>query len=576
MLALLAFLQYRWLGQISVAERLTMQTYLRNQTRALQEEMSVEIEHATSPLSVNLDELRRDSWAGLIERYDHWKSTTRYPGLIMNVDIARVDADNRFSLATMNDSTKQFDSMEWPANLEDIRRRFEPTRRTYVDETERQAKERREEVNRVGSMIEHGYIAEEIPAIVRFAVDLKHVAEPRNPEAREPVKAEMTELLHQSPVVIIILDQDYMKQVFIPDLFRRRFTADGSLDYEVAVVYRNPREVRTERSGFELSDVTSGDATAPVFVAGVNGAETNRRPRWQIVINHKAGSLDAAVAKGRTRNLLASFGILSLLAVSVVIVIVFSRRAQKLARKQMDFIAGVSHEFRTPLAVIHAISENLADGLITDQQQIEQCGVVIRDDTRRLAGMVEQVLEFAGASRGKNLYQPQPIGVQQIIEQALAANPILETQEDWQIEKQIERDVPPVLADPAALASALRNVIDNAVKYGGDRRWIGIRANTKPNGQGGTVEITVSDRGIGIPESDLPHIFEPFYRGREVVAAQVHGNGLGLSLVKNIVEAHGGTIAVTSVPGQGSSFSLTLPAANGEVPVNDRPEAARL
>jgi two-component system sensor histidine kinase ResE len=271
--------------------------------------------------------------------------------------------------------------------------------------------------------------------------------------------------------------------------------------------------------------------------------------------------LDAAVAQARRRNLLASFGILTLLGVSLVVIIISSRRAQRLARKQMDFVAGVSHEFRTPLAVIHAISENLADGLITEKKQIEQCGEVIRNDTRRLAGMVEQVLEYAGASRTKNLYQPQRIDVRELIDQAVESNPTLSNNDDWQVERNLAPGVLYALADPAALASALRNVIDNAVKYGGNQRWIGITAKQNPNGGTPMIDITVSDRGIGIAPSDLPLIFDPFFRGRDVVAAQVHGNGLGLSLVKNIVEAHDGTISVSSVQGQGSSFSMKVPAA---------------
>src|SRR5205807_9973582 len=106
----------------------------------------------------------------------------------------------------------------------------------------------------------------------------------------------------------------------------------------------------------------AGDATINMFSLGSNSSEFTRGPRWQIVISHRAGSLDAAVAQARRRNLIASFGILSLLALSLVVIIIISRRAQRFARKQMDFVAGVSHEFRTPLAVIHAISENLADG----------------------------------------------------------------------------------------------------------------------------------------------------------------------------------------------------------------------
>src|SRR6185295_4154435 len=127
--------------------------------------------------------------------------------------------------------------------------------------------------------------------------------------------------------------------------------------------------------------------------------------------------------------------------------------------------------------------------------------------------------------------------------------------------KEIQSNLPAVLADPAALASAVRNIIDNAIKYGDPHRcWIGIRAHSETNERNQTILVTIEDKGIGIPASEVPYIFEPFYRGREVIAAQIHGSGLGLSLVKNIIEAHGGTITVTSTEGEGSSFTLTLPA----------------
>src|SRR5262249_48411786 len=159
----------------------------------------------------------------------------------------------------------------------------------------------------------------------------------------------------------------------------------------------------------------------------------------------------------RNRNLIVSFGILSLLGASVIIIIINSRRAQQLARKQMEFVAGVSHEFRTPLSVIHAISENLADGLITDRQQIEQCGLVIRDDVRRVAGIVEQVMALAGAFRGKALYHICPVDLAGLIEQVLARSTGSIQDKAFHIEKEIEPDLPAVLADPTALASAVRN-----------------------------------------------------------------------------------------------------------------------
>jgi signal transduction histidine kinase len=573
LLTLLAVLQYQWLGQISIAERQTMQTNLRNQARGFQEEFNQEIDRPGSRLRISGDGFRLHAWGDeLIERFARWRATATYPGLIKSVFLASVDRGGQFDLMQLDESAKRLDPTDWPASFAGIRNRFAPVRRSSGSETERREMERKQEERSIGSLIEHGYVVEDIPAVVRFGVELAKVEEPRNPAERERMTTEMLDTLRQSPLIIIVLDFDYIRQVFIPALFKRRFTVDGALDYDLAIVYGKAVEGKNEKVARESAETFSpaGDATFNLFNMGASSAEFTHGARWQVVINHRAGSLDAAVAQARRRNLIVSFGILFLLALSVIFIIIITRRAQRLARKQMDFVAGVSHEFRTPLAVIHAVSENLADGLITDQQQIEQCGVVIRNDVRRLAAMVEQVLEFAGASRGKTLYQPQPVDVKELIDHALAANPILEAHQDWHVEKEIESDLPSVLADPLALASAVRNIIDNAVKFGGARHSIRIKARAQTIDHATRVEITIADKGIGIPESDLPHIFEPFYRGREVVAAQVHGNGLGLSLVKNIVDAHDGTITVSSVPGEGTTFSLNLPAANGERPANKR------
>jgi two-component system phosphate regulon sensor histidine kinase PhoR len=118
-----------------------------------------------------------------------------------------------------------------------------------------------------------------------------------------------------------------------------------------------------------------------------------------------------------------------------------------------------------------------------------------------------------------------------------------------------------VLGDGPALRSSIENLITNAVKYGGANRWVAIRADALQRGRRRDVRITVEDHGLGIPASDLPHIFEPFYRGTEAISRQIQGNGLGLSLVKRIVEAHGGRVTVETRPGSGSAFTIHLPAA---------------
>lgn len=282
---------------------------------------------------------------------------------------------------------------------------------------------------------------------------------------------------------------------------------------------------------------------------------------WRLLVKHRDGSLEAAVGNVRRRNLAISFGILLLLGASVGFIVISSRRAERLAAQQMEFVAGVSHELRTPLAVICSAAENLADGVIDNRDQIKRYGGLIRDEGRRLTGMVEQVLEFAGAQSGRKTYELRPTDLNYVIEDAVAACHLQLVEGGFELEKNVPADLPMVNADAAALSRAIQNLLNNAMKYSGDSRWIGLSAESVKTDNGEEVQIKVSDRGLGIAPSELSHIFEPFYRGKEVVASQIHGNGLGLSLVKHIVGEHQGRVLVSSNAGQGSQFTLLLPIA---------------
>lgn len=280
---------------------------------------------------------------------------------------------------------------------------------------------------------------------------------------------------------------------------------------------------------------------------------------WRLVVKHRAGSLEAAVTNARHRNLAISFGILLLLGASVGFIVLSSRRAQRLAKQQMEFVAGVSHELRTPLAVICSAAENLADGVIDHRDQIKRYGGLIRDEGRRLTGMVEQVLEFAGAQSGRMSYELRPTELSQVIEDAITACHLQLAEGGFEIESKIAANLPLLNADGAALGRAIQNLLCNAMKFSGASRWVGLSVDTATAADGEEVRIGVSDRGLGIASSEMERIFEPFYRGQEVMAAQIHGNGLGLSLVKHIAAAHGGRVSVESKVGQGSVFTLHLP-----------------
>jgi signal transduction histidine kinase len=277
---------------------------------------------------------------------------------------------------------------------------------------------------------------------------------------------------------------------------------------------------------------------------------------WRLVAKHRAGSLEAAVAAARTRNFGLSSGILALLAAAIALIVVSARRADRLARQQLEFVAAVSHELRTPVAVIGTAAGNLADGLVDEPGRVKKYGATIQAEARRLAETVERVLQLAGLAAGRSSSLALVPG-HQLIGDAVAAVTGAASAAGVTVERRLPDVLPSVRGDAGALGSALQNLIGNAVKYSGEARWVGVSAHAA----GSVLRIAVSDRGLGISAEDRKHIFEPFYRGREAVSRQIQGSGLGLHLVQRIVEAHGGTITVQSEPGRGSTFTIELPTA---------------
>ncbi len=282
---------------------------------------------------------------------------------------------------------------------------------------------------------------------------------------------------------------------------------------------------------------------------------------WTLVLQHTAGSLDAAVSNARRRNLWMSFGILSVLVAGVGIVLVNAQRSERLAAQQMDFVATVSHELRTPLAVIRSAAQNLAAGVVNEPAQAKRYGDLIETEGRRLTDMVEQVLEYAGLAGGRRPRAARPTDVRAVVLDVVASCAELPEAAAVEFDVDVPADLPLIVADEEALRRAVGNLITNALKYAAAGGWIGVRAQpASPRGQR-EVQIAVSDHGPGIDAADAAHLFEPFYRGRRALERQIHGNGLGLSLVKRIVEAHGGRVSVSSTPNEGATFTLFLPAA---------------
>jgi signal transduction histidine kinase len=275
-------------------------------------------------------------------------------------------------------------------------------------------------------------------------------------------------------------------------------------------------------------------------------------------VRHRAGSLETVVAQARWRNLAVTGGVLLLLVVTLGALLRFTRNAQRLAELQMDFVAGVSHELRTPLTALYTAGHNLRGRVAHQPAQVERYGEMIQQETGRLKDLVEQVLRFASAGAGRVIQEPARAAVGKIIEESIEASRAMLQTASCTVDTEIAPDLPEVMADQLALKHALQNLLTNAVKYGArERCWVGVTASRV----GGEVEIRVADRGPGIPEGEQKRIFDAFYRGKRASQEQIHGAGLGLNLVKKIVEAHGGSIRVESKPDEGAQFIVRLPAA---------------
>jgi signal transduction histidine kinase len=214
--------------------------------------------------------------------------------------------------------------------------------------------------------------------------------------------------------------------------------------------------------------------------------------------------------------------------------------------------------------VISSAAENIAHGVVADQQQVARYGASILKQTRQLTQLVEQVLVFAATQQRQGNYLLRPVDVSQVIDAAMETTAGLAAAAGVTVERHVDPGLPPVAADFGALAQCLQNLITNAIKYGGTGRWMGIRAQAhRESGAVREVEITVEDRGIGISPQEIKQIFEPFYRSPAVAGSNVHGTGLGLPLARTVIEAMRGRLTVASEPGKGSAFTIHLVLAAG-------------
>jgi signal transduction histidine kinase len=230
------------------------------------------------------------------------------------------------------------------------------------------------------------------------------------------------------------------------------------------------------------------------------------------------------------------------------------RREARTAEIQAGFVSSVSHELRTPIASIRACAEMIQMGRVRSEQGLSDYIRTIVGESERLSQLVEGVLQFSRIEQGKRVYRFQSVDLQEIVRDAIAAMEYSLEQGGFRVRLE-EEPTPHIHAEKEALEQAIVNLLSNAIKYSGDSREIHVELRHEPD----RVVVRVRDFGLGIPAEEQSRVFERFYRARQPDERNIPGTGLGLALVEQIVKAHGGEVAVDSRPGEGSSFSISLP-----------------
>jgi signal transduction histidine kinase len=236
-------------------------------------------------------------------------------------------------------------------------------------------------------------------------------------------------------------------------------------------------------------------------------------------------------------------------------------RELALAKLKSDFVSNVSHELRTPLALIRLYAETLELGRISNPEKRQEYYEIIRKESERLTSLINNILDFSRIESGKKEYSFRETDVADLVRGTLESYRFEIEQSGFQFEQKIDSNLPQVWVDREAIARSLLNLVNNAVKYSATEKYLGVNLYQHNGG----VNLEVVDHGIGIPVKEQPKIFEKFYRVCDPLVHNTKGSGLGLSLVRHVVQAHGGEVAVESEPGHGSKFIITLPVQTPEV-----------
>jgi signal transduction histidine kinase len=365
--------------------------------------------------------------------------------------------------------------------------------------------------------------------------------------------------LHQGTFLFYPLNDSRKEQKgFAGVLLNDRFITEGLIARSVSESFNT-----TDTTALSAVNITVSDEGQRVLYA--NAAAQNEpilesnldRPfsNWKAAIALKNTNLDALARDSFLHSAGATLLVLLFLLGGVALAIRATDREARLAQAKSTFVSNVSHELKTPLSLISLFSEILELGRVKNEEKRTEYYRIIRHESRRLNKTIDNILDFSRIEAGRKKYELVHGDMAEVIDSVLSTHRYQIMNSGFDVQTDIQRDLPPVLIDREAMTQAISNLLDNAIKYSGKVKQLSISAKTL----GSDLSIEIADQGIGIPRVEQAKIFEKFYRVGNGLVHDVKGSGLGLALVQHIIEAHNGTISVESDVGKGSRFTILLP-----------------
>jgi signal transduction histidine kinase len=349
----------------------------------------------------------------------------------------------------------------------------------------------------------------------------------------------------------IAFDSGYLKDTFFPEMLDQMISPASNATTTSADMKGVALMIHVKKDMEPLAACSNWDGGEPEIQRNMEAAFPGLVQAIKL-----QGTTVQAISDRFLRTSYIILGGLSLLMAGGIFLTYRSvNKEVALAKLKSDFVSNVSHELRTPLSLIRLYAETLEMGRLLNPEKYQEYYRIIRKESERLTALINNILDFSRIEAGRKEYELRETDLAELVRTTLDSYRYQIEQHGFAFEQSIEEDLPKVEVDREAIARSLLNLVNNAVKYSSKDKY--LRVNVYRSN--GNVNMEVVDHGIGIPRAEQNKIFEKFYRASDPLVHNTKGSGLGLSLVRHVIDAHGGQVSVDSAPGRGSKFTIILP-----------------